>query len=311
MPEDRGPLGSIVPTRPGHKRRAALEKLTRAPRSFRKRVRNPSLARSVRESLRPFLDAVWPPSCFLCAAGAPDSFACEAHEFSEGLVGARCGRCAVRLAAGWPHGAPCLRCRTRPPAFARVVALADYDSHNGLRPWILALKHGRRPDLARPLGTRLAHAARASGLAAGSPRGPRSADLRDAGTAGRRSRAPWLVPVPIHPLRRLDRGHDQALGLARILSCGLGLPVARPARRIRNTPPQGTPGPASRSSNVRGAFAVRRRFLRGLAARDIWIVDDVMTSGSTAHELARVLRDRGAGRVGVLVLARAPLPDGF
>ena len=36
-----------------------------------------------------------------------------------------------------------------------------------------------------------------------------------------------------------------------------------------------------------------------------------MTSGSTAHELARVLRDRGAGRVGVLVLARAPLPDGF
>ncbi|MBM3978481.1 MAG: ComF family protein, partial [Planctomycetes bacterium] len=68
---------------------------------------------------------------------------------------------------------------------------------------------------------------------------------------------------------------------------------------------QGTPGPLSRASNVRGAFALRAHAAARLKGRRVWLIDDVLTSGATAEECARVLRAARPKSVGVLCLARA------
>jgi len=238
---------------------------------------------------RELLDLVLPPLCFLCGEPAPDGFACPAHGFGDGLEGARCGRCAAPLGAGLPDGYACPACRAAPPAFRRVVALADYRRGEPLADWVLAFKHGGRRDLARPLGARLAH--RLAG---------------EFSEAAREGPPALLVPVPLHPARRLERGYDQARLLAEAVAQRSSLELAVLARRVRATAPQGS-GAASRRANVRGVFALDAPRAR-LAGRAVWVIDDVVTSGATAHELARVLRRGGAAWVGVAALARSPLP---
>jgi ComF family protein len=120
----------------------------------------------------------------------------------------------------------------------------------------------------------------------------------------REVRADIVVPVPLHWRRRLARGYNQSEALARAVADRLGLPC-RPSllRRVRHTPQQTQQSPAGRRDNVRGAFAARLG--RAFAGKSILLVDDVMTTGSTASEAARALREDGAARVVVAVLARA------
>jgi ComF family protein len=165
------------------------------------------------------------------------------------------------------------------------VALGDYREQPALREWVLAFKHGGRADLARPLAEALADAMASAGA------------LDD--------RSALLVPVPLHPRRRVERGYDQAARLATELERTCGLARASALKRSRDTPPQGEPGSSSRQANVRSAFAPRMRCMRLLAGRRAWIVDDVVTSGATAAECARLLRHMGAAEVSVLALARA------
>ena len=201
-----------------------------------------------------------------------------------------------------PHGSTCATCRTDPPGFARAACLLDYARDPAAREWILALKHGGRPDLARPLG-RL--------LGARMSLEPRGDEPRRDPSRGDEPRV--LVPVPLHVLRRLERGHDQARGLARAASEVCEIPVVNALVRARRTPPQGAPGASSRAANVREAFRPRRARLPGrpsparaeIEGREVWLVDDVLTSGATASECARELRRLGAARVNVLALARA------
>ena len=164
-----------------------------------------------------------------------------------------------------------------------------------LREWVLALKHGGRRDLAHPLGACLA--SRWTELPNRSPdSASRANDV--------------LVPVPLHRWRALERGYDQALTLAQAISRASGVPLRAVLRRARATVPQGSPGAASRSANVQGAFRVARsaRARRWLEGRNAWIVDDVLTSGATASECAQHLRGLGARNVSVLVVARAGEP---
>ena len=114
-----------------------------------------------------------------------------------------------------------------------------------------------------------------------------------------------IVPVPLHWWRRWRRGHNQSAALARGLASVLGLPVSFCLRRTRNTPKQTQQVASARRDNVRGAFRARRG-LR-LKGRSVLLVDDVLTTGSTASEAARALRDAGASRVIVAALARGGL----
>ena len=234
-------------------------------------------------------DAIWPRVCWVCglpAALDTRPFACEEHDLAPAIAsmreGPRCGRCAGRLPPGIRHGFTCAACRLRGGSPARAICAIDYRV-SGAADWLLRFKHGARRDLAVPLAGILAAACREA----------------DDWSADR-----MLVPVPLHPARRLERGHDQAALLAAELEA-LGLGRSAPAlRRIRHTPAQGAPDAPSRAANVRGAFAVRRPrgLVRGVS---VWIVDDVLTTGSTAAACALALRRAGAREVGVLAVARA------
>ena len=117
-----------------------------------------------------------------------------------------------------------------------------------------------------------------------------------------------LVPVPLHPARFRERGFNQAAAIALYASRLLQIPVARHAvRRVRDTPSQTTLGPRERQQNLRGAFAIPNgRQLRRLRdANHVAIVDDVVTTGSTADELRRLLIAAGVSQVEVWAVARA------
>ncbi|MDX2171374.1 MAG: ComF family protein [Deltaproteobacteria bacterium] len=113
-----------------------------------------------------------------------------------------------------------------------------------------------------------------------------------------------IVPVPLHRRRLRWRGFNQSALLARSLAAHTQRAVElRALMRVRATPPQVGLGERDRRRNVARAFAVREpEHLRG---RSVLLVDDVMTTGATVNECARVLRRAGATRVEVVVLARA------
>jgi ComF family protein len=110
-----------------------------------------------------------------------------------------------------------------------------------------------------------------------------------------------IVPVPLHPTRLRERGFNQALELARPIARRWRIPIlANHVYRARATAPQSQLDLKTRLTNVRGAFVVKRP----IHARHVAIVDDVVTTGSTVGELARVLRAAGVEVVQVWSVAR-------
>jgi ComF family protein len=110
-----------------------------------------------------------------------------------------------------------------------------------------------------------------------------------------------ILPVPLHATRLRERGFNQAVELARPIAKRFGRPLDLDGvRRVRVTPPQSDLSRKERLKNIKGAFEVSRP-LNG----QVVIVDDVMTTGSTAHELAQTLLAAGAEQVEVWVCARA------
>jgi ComF family protein len=182
----------------------------------------------------------------------------------------------------------CAACRKESLRYDAVVRVGSYQEP--LRSLILRYKYQRRMELGTIMGRWLAE---------------------------RLAAAPWadlvqvIVPVPLHWSRRFSRGFNQAEGLARELATsdlpagGTGRRVAaRRMLRVRPTPHQTRLSAKDRAENVRGAFQVRGRSgdVRG---KHILLVDDVITSGSTAGECARTLRRAGAAAVYVAVAAVA------
>ena len=119
--------------------------------------------------------------------------------------------------------------------------------------------------------------------------------------------AHYAVPVPLHPLRRFQRGFNQAEDLAR----ELGLPVANVLWRPRIRPPQTGLTAWARRRNVRGVFAISPLsfgLTRSMAGRVVVLVDDVRTTGATLDACAGVLLEAGVAEVRALTVARAALP---
>jgi len=100
-----------------------------------------------------------------------------------------------------------------------------------------------------------------------------------------------------------ERGYNQALEIARPLSRELAIPLdTRVCVRLRATPPQVGLEREDRQQNVRGAFGI----IGPVAAQHVAILDDVITTGGTTGEMARVLRQAGASRIDLWAVARTP-----
>ena len=111
-----------------------------------------------------------------------------------------------------------------------------------------------------------------------------------------------IIPVPLHSNRLRQRGFNQAFEIARPIAKKYAIKLdTRSCSRIVSTPPQMEQDKKTRQKNVRNAFNVSAEF----SDKDIAIVDDVMTTGHTLNELSRVLREHGAKRIQVWVVARS------
>lgn len=116
-----------------------------------------------------------------------------------------------------------------------------------------------------------------------------------------------LMPVPLHRSRQRQREYNQAWELCRALSATSGIPAVQGLSRVRPTTPQASLSRNQRLENLRGAFALKKgaRLASPLEGRTVLLVDDVLTTGSTTSECARVLRrEAGVEKVVVITVAR-------
>jgi ComF family protein len=240
-----------------------------------------TLPARLRRITRAVVDGVLPPRCLACGATVDDiDGLCGVCWGSMNFFAAPwCALCGLPFSHPMGDGAICADCARQTPSFDIARSVLRYDRHS--RRLVLMLKHGDHTHLAGAFG-RWMHRAGGEVLA--------SADL--------------LVPVPLHWTRLFGRRYNQAALLAQAIRAAGGPPVAADwLVRRRRTPSQGLLGPAARARNVRGAFVLHRG--RSVEGKRLVLIDDVMTTGATAEECARVLRRAGAASVGVLVLARA------
>ncbi len=174
--------------------------------------------------------------------------------------------------------------------FTRAAAYGSYDA--GMRELIHLLKYEHVRPAANLLGRMLSEVI---------------VDLSAAFTS-----EPVVVPVPLHRAKYRERGFNQSEEIARaalkLHPAGLFLkPNVSALVRQKNTASQTGLTPAQRRENMRGAFAVMRP--EDVHGRDVLLVDDVMTTGTTASECARALRRAGAERVFVATVARVLKPE--
>lgn len=240
---------------------------------------------------RPYAQIMWntlqrlllPAQCLLCRQHAGDGQLCIQCVADMPLNRVCCARCAQPMELAATMCGDCLR---RPPAFASAWAPFRYQAPLDL----LELRFKFSGQLAAGAALAELFIARARALQLPAVEGA----------------MPLLACVPLHPRRLRQRGYNQALELARPLARALQLPLApRLLRRTRATAPQTGLDARQRRRNLRGAFAVCSA---APLPDHVILVDDVMTTGATLHECARVLHAAGVARVDAWALARAPAP---
>jgi len=218
---------------------------------------------------------LYPPFCLCCEGPA---------SWSEVL----CAGCAERLPriegptcalCGEPLGNAsldlCLRCGTRLRAFDLALSLGPYDE--GWRDLLRWFKFGREKAVGRWLGAKIARRVLEAGL-----------------------RVDVVTYVPMTRSEAKERGFNPSRFLARVAARRLGVREVRLLAKQRTTPPQRTLSAREREANLSDAFCAVRSG-RGT----VLLVDDLLTTGATADECARTLKEAGFDRVAVATVARA------
>jgi ComF family protein len=244
-----------------------------------------------RVTFNSFLDLVFPRVCVYCEKsrkGGGD-FLCRLCQQEIVFIDPPyCHCCGIPadLSYDFPtENFECALCRKNSFAFDRARSLGPYDS--ALKKLIGHFKFKKQPGVMQDLA-------------------PFMADYYD------RQEGSWkefyVAPVPLYFGRMKDRTFDQSFLIAREVARILSLPMANGLlRRVRDTDSQAKKTKAERAKNIKGAFEVDRP--DRVAGMNFLLVDDVMTTGATVNEAAKMLKRAGAGQIHVFTLARA-LPFG-
>ncbi len=216
-----------------------------------------------------------PPSCILCGhQGMPYKDLCLTCYKALIKVGNHCYRCAQPLPLSEQL---CGLCQSTPPAFDRTFA--PFIHQGEIRYLINQLKFQGAYKYSHILGLLLAeHLAKTV------------------------NPAKLIIPVPLHPIRYRQRGFNQTLEIAKTISKELSIPINNSCcQRRKNTPHQISLTAKQRLKNIKNAFQV----IENIDTPHIAILDDVLTTGATANELAKTLKASGVEYVDIWVCARA------
>lgn len=226
---------------------------------------------SLKQATQRCLEALLGSTCLLCQGASRDGLLCaDCTADLPTPPAATCPQCAEQTT----HGERCGACLKETPHFDRTMAVFRYDFP--VDRIIHALKYGHQLAVAKWLGQKIATRSE--------------------------SGASLIVPLPLHPERLRERGFNQSMEIARAAAGHLGLMIDHSSVfRNRATPPQADLPVKERRRNVRGAFECSA----DMSGQHILLIDDVMTTGATLNECARVLKLHGAARVSVAVAARA------
>jgi ComF family protein len=191
-----------------------------------------------------------------------------------------CPRCALPVGPFADLRGGCSRCRDHALGYDSALALGNYEG--SLRFLCLRLKQVRNAWLASWLSELLIEARRTALV--------------------HLPHDTWVVPIPLHWLRRVERGYNQSEAMARGLAHGLGLQYFSPLRRIKLSHRLAELGATERKKALQGAFLCRKD--ARIVGRTVLLIDDILTTGATSGAAARALKKAGAKHVIVIVLAR-------
>ena len=221
-----------------------------------------------------------PQRCELCAGVSGTELVCNACMADLPWLSSACPVCALPTLGG----SVCGQCLNAPPAFDATIAAFSY---------------------AFPID-RLIHSFKYQGrLALAEWCADAVLARRERAGAGIASRPQRLIALPLAVERQRERGYNQAQEIARTISARTGIPLlSRALLRVRATPPQAALPWTERAKNVRGAFACDL----DLSGLTIAVVDDVMTTGASLAEAAKILKASGAASVENWIVARTLPP---
>lgn len=241
-----------------------------------------SFGSQIAEGLSPLVDLVYPPRCPICGDGVGRQGGLCIACWSELVIPGEpcCARCSRPFAPGAQEEQVCAPCLSDPPRHDGVFAATLYNEPS--RKLVLAFKHGGKighaPLLARLIAARLPEPTEDT---------------------------PLLVPVPLHRWRLWKRGYNQAGLLARELEkLGKGAFVPDALVRKKATPSLGGLGRKARERALSGAIEVAARHRSRVKGKNIVLVDDVLTSGTTANACVSALLKSGARSVKIACFAR-------
>lgn len=185
-----------------------------------------------------------------------------------------CQQCGLQIKDS--KSTHCGKCQHEPPAYNETTTPYIYD--NAIKHLIIELKFKKKLINAHLLGTLLAR------------------------SATHKPRPDFLLPVPLHRNRLRTRGFNQAMELCRVLSKELSIPILTDIiEKTQETTPQSKLTAKQRKTNLRGSLILKKE----VSATRIAIVDDVITTGTTINEIAKLLRKSGTKNIQAWACARA------
>jgi competence protein ComFC len=235
------------------------------------------------DGLRAIASLLYPPVCTICGANVrADEYLCSHCESKTiRIVAPFCQTCSEPFEGAITGAFTCANCAHRTIHFDAAVAV--YRSRGIVRELIHDFKYRRQIYLRHLVARWLCSA------------------MNDERLRARRFNI--IIPVPLHPARQRERGFNQATLLAELLSAEISIQSKPLLERIRYTTTQTALDRAERMENLHDAFRLRKNTdVRGL---QVLLIDDVLTTGSTLSECARVLKRAGAISVYAATAARA------